>query len=110
MSEWKSYTLGEISKAINYGYTASANSNAIGPKFLRITDIVPRRVNWNEVPYCEISERDYIKYKLHKGDVVIARTGATTGYNYTFKEDFDVVFASYLIRYRLDTTIAEGSI
>jgi len=101
-SRWKESKLGEICTDINYGYTASATDNPIGPKFLRITDIVPQRVNWETVPFCEINEKDHEKYKLEKGDIVIARTGATTGYNYTFKDDVDAVFASYLIRYRID--------
>jgi len=101
-SNWKQQKLGDLCSDISYGYTASANENPIGPKFLRITDIVPQRVNWANVPYCTINEKDHKKYKLEEGDIVIARTGATTGYNYTFKDDVDVVFASYLIRYRIN--------
>jgi type I restriction enzyme S subunit len=67
---------------------------------------VPQRVNWASVPYCKIKESDHRKYKLEKGDIVIARTGATTGYNYTFNDNIDAVFASYLIRYRIDNTKA----
>jgi type I restriction enzyme S subunit len=61
------------------------------------------------VPYCEISDSDSKKYKLESGDVVIARTGATTGATYTMKprDPNNVVFASYLIRYRIDKSIAD---
>jgi type I restriction enzyme S subunit len=106
MSEWKEYKLADLCEAINYGYTASANTEPLGPKFLRITDIVPQRVNWLEVPYCVLSKNDHKKYKLEKGDIVIARTGATTGYNYMFNNDIDAVYASYLIRYRINKKIA----
>jgi len=75
MSDWKEYKLGEVCSDINYGYTASANNDPVGPKFLRITDIVPERINWETVPYCEINDGNEKKYKLEKGDIVIARTG-----------------------------------
>ncbi len=105
MRGWKECKLGELCCDISYGYTESAALDPIGPKFLRITDIVPGRINWGTVPYCKISKEDHVKYKLKEGDVVVARTGATTGYTYTVKPSdlkYDAVFASYLIRYRVD--------
>ena len=103
MSEWKNTNLGELCSDISYGYTASATSKAIGPKFLRITDIVPVRIDWDTVPYCETDKLTNEKYKLQNGDIVIARTGATTGYNKIIKKiSCNAVFASYLIRYKID--------
>ncbi len=109
MKEWKEVKLGEISTNIAYGYTESAKNEPIGPKFLRITDISSGRLNWSKVPYCPISKENLEKYLLHSGDIVIARTGATTGATYTIKpkDPRDVVFASYLIRYQIDKTLAE---
>lgn len=109
MSERKETTLAELCTDISYGYTESAKLDKVGPKFLRITDIANGRINWENVPYCPISENDFIKYKLLPGDIVIARTGATTGANYTIKEGdpSDVVFASYLIRYKIDKKVAD---
>ena len=104
-NEWQKLTLGEISKDVSYGYTASAQSEPVGPKFLRITDIVGG-LNWDTVPYCEIAAREYKKCKLEIGDIVIARTGATTGITKIIKEDKKAVFASYLIRFRIDETKA----
>jgi type I restriction enzyme S subunit len=103
MGEWKETNLGEICSDISYGYTASAKQEAIGPKFLRITDIVPDRINWEKVPFCNADASTIEKYKLKNGDIVIARTGATTGYNKIVKNiNFDTIFASYLIRYQID--------
>lgn len=103
---WKTYSLGEICVDVSYGYTASADINPVGPKFLRITDIQDYFVNWDRVPYCKISVNDLKKYKLETGDIVIARTGATTGTTYTLKEDVEAVFASYLIRFKINKEIA----
>ncbi len=106
MGEWICTTLGEISTDISYGYTASASQEECGPKFLRITDIVPDRINWDTVPHCFIEDEKKDKYNLQFGDVVIARTGATTGYNKLITKTQNAVFASYLIRYRINTKIA----
>lgn len=90
---------------INYGYTESATMEEVGPKFLRITDIKENGVDWNTVPYCTIEDKNYEKYKLNKGDIVVARTGATTGKNYIIEDDVEAVFASYLIRFSLNKEI-----
>ena len=95
-------TLSEISNTICYGYTASASISPVGSKFLRITDITSQRVDWDNVPYCTITEKDSLKYKLYHGDILIARTGATTGCNYMMDKNEDAVFASYLIRYQIN--------
>jgi type I restriction enzyme S subunit len=94
-------TLGDFGK-ISYGYTAKSSSSHIGPKYLRITDIQNKSVNWSEVPSCEISSEEKSKFLLSKGDIVFARTGATTGKSYLIDADVDAVFASYLIRIKPD--------
>jgi type I restriction enzyme S subunit len=82
-----------------YGYTESASTEIIGPKFLRITDIAQKHVDWLNVPYCKISENDFEKYKLKSGDIVVARTGATAGFAKRLHKHFpDCVFASFLVR------------
>ena len=106
MSEWKEVKLKTICSDISYGYTASASKEKVGPKFLRITDITSGKINWDTVPYCRISEKDYHKYKLSIGDIVIARTG-TLGSSAIIKNDIDAVFASYLIRFRIDEKLAD---
>lgn len=97
---WEEKKLGEISK-INYGYTEKAVFENIGPKYLRITDLTEKGVNWESVPHCKISKDEIIKYELQKGDIVFARTGATTGKSYLFDDDVFSVFASYLIRLKV---------
>jgi len=100
---WVEKRLNELSK-INYGYTESASVEKIGLKFLRITDIQNQSVDWESVPYCSIEANDFPKYKLSDGDIVFARTGATTGKSYLVKDTPKAVFASYLIRLQLNAT------
>lgn len=102
LNNWTETTLGEVSISKQYGYTESASLEIVGPKFLRITDIQDDFINWETVPYCPISKTDYKKYKLEIGDIVIARTGNSTGATAVIKDDIDAVFASYLIRFKLD--------
>jgi type I restriction enzyme S subunit len=98
--EWETKELAAVS-AINYGYTESASSEPIGPRFLRITDIQDDHVDWESVPYCKIETAELARYRLASGDIVFARTGATTGKSFLVDDPPDAVFASYLIRLRL---------
>lgn len=84
-----------------YGYTEKSSFDIAGPHYLRITDIQGETVDWNNVPNCSIDETNYQKYSLHPNDIVVARTGATTGKSYMIGEDVDAVFASYLIRVQI---------
>ena len=90
--------LREVCESIEYGYTASSTTEPVGPRFLRITDIVPERLDWESVPFCEIEPKKLAKHRLRTGDIVIARTGATTGWAKFIKDPPDAVFASYLVR------------
>ena len=98
---WKVYSLSALSDSIMYGVTASASMKPIGPRFLRITDIQGGMVKWENVPYCAISDKEMRENALQSGDIVFARTGATTGKSYLIRDcPKDAVFASYLIRVR----------
>ena len=104
---WEETTLADVSADVAYGYTESASDEKIGPRFLRITDIQNGVVDWNTVPYCPISESDHQKYRLHPGDIVVARTGNSTGENYLYRGNEDAVYASYLIRFRVNQSAAD---
>ncbi len=99
---WEMKKLGEVAKAI-YGYTEKASFEEIGPRFLRITDIQDEGVNWETVPFCKITDADFNKYKLIDGDIVFARTGATTGKSYLVNNPPKSVFASYLIKVHINS-------
>jgi type I restriction enzyme, S subunit len=98
--DWEVKALGDVS-AIGYGYTESASDEPVGPKFLRITDIQDDQVSWDDVPYCKIETSNLPRFRLASGDIVFARTGATTGKSYLVTNPPEAVFASYLIRLRL---------
>ena len=97
----------DICTDVSYGYTASATNENTGTKFLRITDIQGGKVDWNHVPFCEIDSKSKEKNLLFKNDIVVARTGNSTGENYLFSSAVSAVFASYLIRFRVDPSAAD---
>ena len=105
MAGYFTIPLGDICESVEYGYTASASTAPVGPRFLRITDIVPERLDWEVVPFCQIDPKKLSKYRLHSGDIVIARTGATTGWAKFIKDPPEAVFASYLVRVRPSASV-----
>ena len=100
MGSWEKANLGKDVDS-QYGYTESASQEQVGPKFLRITDIQDGVVNWDSVPFCKISDNDFERYAVSQNDIMIARTGATTGKSYLIVDDVKAVFASYLIRIKV---------
>ena len=106
---WEWVRLGDISSAVQYGFTDSANHQTRDVLFLRITDIQDDAVNWATVPGCGISMSESDGYALENNDLVIARTGGTIGKSYLVTGlDQKAVFASYLIRIgNLSSTSAE---
>ena len=97
---WRWIRLGDVSKDIRYGYTASAQETG-NSKLVRITDIQNGRVDWNTVPFCDVPDNKIKALQLLKDDILIARTGGTIGKSYKIKDiPTTAVFASYLIRIR----------
>ena len=98
LSEWVECRLADGCSSIDYGLTASATNVTVGPQFLRITDIVSGHIDWNTVPHVSVDEATTRKYQLNDGDIVIARTGASTGTSCYVDSPPRAVFASYLVR------------
>jgi hypothetical protein len=90
--------LGTICKP-EYGFTASAEDKG-DARFVRITDIAPNgRIKKEDPKFIKLTHES-APYLLKKGDLLVARTGATFGKTMLFDEDYPAVFASYLIRLR----------
>ena len=97
-SEWPVVELGALANP-QYGYTASAADKG-DVRFVRITDITDDGTLRSEGPKFIALGEDSRKLLLSKGDVLVARTGATYGKTLLFSEEYPAVFASYLIRLR----------
>jgi type I restriction enzyme S subunit len=89
-----------LSKIVDtqYGFTASATNENIGPKFLRGTDINKTSyIDWANVPYCPEDGLEYSKYALKEGDILLIRM-ADPGKVAIVETSLKAIFASYLVR------------
>ena len=94
--EWEIIELDKICK-LEYGYSESAKNNG-EYRYIRITDISEDGLlKYDEIKYVNLNEKSK-KYILKKGDVLVARTGATYGKTLYFDEEIKAIFAGYLIR------------
>lgn len=71
-----------------------------GVRCLRIGDISNNRP-FNEWGYTEVEDNNYNKFQLKKGDIIVARTGATIGVNKYIDKDYKSVYNNGLIRIRV---------
>lgn len=101
-----SVAISDLAEHPQYGFTASAVTEPVGPKLVRITDLQDGKIDWETVPYCECA--DSAKYLLKENDILFARTGATTGKTHLVTSVEPAVFASYLIRIRPKSGIHPG--
>ena len=98
-SGWRVGAVSDLCE-VRYGYTASANEQPVGPKFLRVKDINKQPwIDWATVPYCEIDEKRAARFRLLPGDLVVARM-ADPGKSAIVLDQLDAVCASYLVRLR----------
>ncbi len=101
---WEQRKLAEMSNSIEYGLNAAATEFDGENKYIRITDIddESRRFLDSDLtsPNVDINNAD--NYKLKIGDILFARTGASVGKSYIYKEyDGLVYYAGFLIRARI---------
>ena len=89
-----------------YGIGASSCEKKLDlPQYLRITDISDDGRIPSNLPTCidKNEYSDYGNYILNKGDLLLARTGNSTGRNHLYKkDDKNTVFAGFLIKFSLN--------
>ena len=104
--EYENVELKQIAK-FSYGYTDKAK-DAGSVRFIRITDIDENGfLKNNDAKYIDYSE-DVEKYMLHKGDIVMARTGATYGKTLHVPNDEPAAYASFLIKISFDNSLMDN--
>ena len=105
MSEWKEIQMSDILESANTGLDAIKRAPIVsydsGIKCLRIQDISQEK-NFEDWGFCEVEKKNYEKFQLKKGDIIVARTGATVGVNRFISQDLKSVYNNGLIRLRTD--------
>lgn len=105
--QWRKVRLGEcLKQKPDYGINAPAvpyDNNL--PTYLRITDITEDGY-YSKKDIVSVLSQDALKYVMEEGDLVFARTGASTGKTYLYNpKDGMLVFAGFLIRVRTDANV-----
>jgi restriction endonuclease S subunit len=104
--DWEIKKLRDIIKP-QYGYTTSAKDSG-NYRFIRITDIGDEgELRDSDKKYVTLRQNEAENYRLRRGDLLLARTGATFGKILHFEEDEPAIFASFLIRLSPNTSIID---
>ncbi len=102
----KFITLGETLVSSNTGLDAIKRAPIVDYptpiRCLRIQDVSQSKA-FEDWGYTEVESKNYEKFQLKAGDIIVARTGNTVGVNQFIKRDVSAVFNNGLIRLRVDT-------
>lgn len=96
--------VGALAEFIQYGISERANTDGVGVPIIRMNNLQPLGWDFSELKHIELEGRVLNKYRLEPGDILFNRTNSKelVGKCEVFNEPGDWVFASYLIRVRLD--------
>ena len=104
--EWIKTNLGNISSNEMYGMNSAAKEYDGFNKYIRITDISETSNKFVPNPLTSPDGELEDKYQLQDGDIVFARTGASTGKTYLYdKNDGNLYFAGFLIKFHIDKAV-----
>lgn len=108
--EWEEVCIADVISSSNTGLDAIQRAPIVsidtGIKCLRIQDISQDK-SFNDWGFCEVEEKNYNRFQLKKGDIIIARTGATIGVNRLIKKDIKSVYNNGLIRIKVNNEKAD---
>lgn len=105
ITAWEQRKLSSIAASFDYGLNAAATEYDGKNKYLRITDIDDATHEFLKsdltTPLADLAmSADYL---LEEGDLLFARTGASVGKTYLYRQyDGTVYFAGFLIRARIE--------
>lgn len=109
LSNSKTALLGDLSESINTGLDAIRRAPIVDYpteiRCLRIQDISQGKPlqSWG---YTNVNERDFEKYRLRPGEIIMART-CSTGINFLVKQELSAVFNNGLARIRVDRALVD---
>ena len=102
---WEQRELGDLAESFEYGLNASAEEFDGENKYIRITDIddETREFLSTDLTSPDTDLQDADKYRLESGDILFARTGASVGKTYLYRQsDGLVYYAGFLIRAKIN--------
>jgi len=99
--------IGSLVSLVQYGSSSLASEEPIGVPMLRMNNLQDDGWDLSELKYIALGETELGRYRLLQGDILFNRTNSKelVGKCAVFNEPGDWVFASYLIRVRLESKL-----
>jgi type I restriction enzyme S subunit len=107
---WDVQTLDDIDTKFRYGTSARCTAEPEGLPVLRIPNILKEEIDISDLKYGNFSAKELKNLSLDKGDLLFVRTNGNPDYVgrcAVFELQEPYLFASYLIRARLDSNRAD---
>jgi len=108
-ADWKIEPFKNIIEDTRYGTDTKSNINRDGYPTLRIPNVVNKRITLTDLKHTPLDDSELERLKLEDDDILVIRTNGNPDYVgrcATFSErDEPFVFASYLIRIRIDESL-----
>ena len=98
---WEVVKLVEVVREIIYGISKKGEKEGKYP-LLRMNNLENGKINCEDLQYVNLSDMDFKKFKLKKGDILFNRTNSLelVGKTALFDLNENFVFSSYLLRIR----------
>jgi type I restriction enzyme S subunit len=108
---WNEVNFQTLISDIRYGTDTKSNTDGDGYPTLRIPNIVGGKITTKNLKYTPVDDKEFERLKLMEGDILLIRTNGNPDYvgqSAVFSgEPEDAIFASYLIRIRVDRDVAD---
>ena len=105
---WPIIPIGKVITSTQYGLSISSDADGNIP-IVGMKDIQGGRVLIDHAIRVALSDEESVVYRLKKGDILINRTNSPdlVGKTGLVSEDQNAVFASYLVRIKIDESQAD---
>ncbi|MBA5867559.1 MAG: hypothetical protein GDA67_12785 [Nitrospira sp. CR1.3] len=109
-TQWEQTTLGEFSLEFRYGTSTKCGIERVGLPVLRIPNVIGGEIDLSDLKYADLPNDEADRLSLEPGDILFVRTNGNPAYVgrcaiFDLAERY--VFASYLIRARIDLKRAD---
>lgn len=101
---WEVKKLGEVCESVSYGTSNSSTENG-EYKYLRMNNITySGHIDITDIKYIDVSDDEYEKYVVRKGDILFNRTNSKdlVGKTALFNFEEEMIIAGYIIRVRVN--------
>jgi type I restriction enzyme S subunit len=106
---WGERCIGDVlCEKPQYGLSKKAFSEPAGIPIIRMGNIVDGKVSFDNLKYVELKPEETTKYLLEEGDILFNKTNSAelVGKSAVYENTRKAVFASYLIRLKIDNAKA----